>query len=102
MYFLSFSNKDLNFDFFSKLSALRIILTSSIFFESISSIIFNILSVTLLIIIIFSLSKRDLDNILSIKSFIFSRTSLSSYFIISSLFFIRIFVASFLKPSFLP
>ena len=53
--------------------ALRIILTSSIFFSSISFLIFNILSVTLLIIIIFTLSKRDLDNIFSKIIFVFSK-----------------------------
>ena len=48
--------KNLNFDLFSKLFARIIILRSSIFFK-ISSIIFNILSVALLIMISFFLFK---------------------------------------------
>ena len=70
---MSLSKKDLNFDFFSKISALIIIIKSSRFFVIISSIIFNILSVALLIIIIFSFSKRDLDKIFNIFEDIISK-----------------------------
>ena len=48
---LSFSNVDLNLDLLSKISAINIIIVSSIFEVSISWIIFSILSLTLLIII---------------------------------------------------
>jgi hypothetical protein len=92
---LLFSKKDLSFDFFSKISELKIILTSVIFFSSISSIIFNILSVTLLIIIIFSFSKRDLENIFSKKIFVFSKISFSSYFVTVSYL-----LTHFLSPHF--
>ena len=64
---LFFSKKDLNLDFFSKLSALIIIVISSRFSKLKVSITFKILSVALLIIIIFSSSKSDFVSIFSIK-----------------------------------
>ena len=75
---MSFSKKDLNFDFFSKISELIITVKSLRFFEFKISIIFKILSVALLIIIIFSWSNSDFDKILSIKLFSLSKISFSS------------------------
>ena len=75
MYFLSFSKKERSFDFFSKLVAFNIIITSSIILDDNSSNIFNILSVVLLIIIIFSFSKRDFEKIVSKKASLLSKIS---------------------------
>ena len=75
---LFFSNKDRNFDFFSRILAFKTITKSSIFLSIISSIISLILSVTLAIIINFLFSKNDLDKILLKKLSLFFRTSLSS------------------------
>jgi len=63
MIFLFFSNIDLNFDFFSKILANKIIIVSSVFFSRISSIIFTILSHHLKIIIKFFDSINDFDKI---------------------------------------
>ena len=62
--FFSFSKKLLSFDFFSRIFADKIIVTSVIFVDIISSIMSLILSVTLEIIISFLLSKKDFDKML--------------------------------------
>ena len=79
MIFLFFSNIDLNFDFFSKILANKIITVSSVFFSRISSIIFTILSLLLKIIINFFVSKNDFDKIVLKKFSLLFKISFSSY-----------------------
>ena len=78
MVFFSFSKKTLSLDFLSRLLATNIIDKSSIFFETISSIILENLSLTLFTIISFSFSKKDLLSKFSLKFSIFLRISASS------------------------
>ena len=102
--FIFFSNNVLNFDFFSRIPADKINLISSTFLSIISSIIILILSLALEIIISFSLSKNDLDKILSKKFSLFSKISFSSYLLIFFKYFCSKYfcIISFFNPSFSP
>ena len=75
---LLFSKKFLNFDFLSNCEHSSIIEISFKFFSIISSIVFKILSETLVIIISFLSSKKDLVSKLSLKFSGFCKISLSS------------------------
>ena len=78
MHLLSFSKKDLSFDFLSNKSAIIKIFKSSKFLSNISFKTLRILSVALFIIITFSFSNKDFEYKFSKKLFFFSTISFSS------------------------
>ena len=79
MIFFSFSKNFLNVDFFSRLFEFKINWISCGSFSISSSIIVLTLSVTLFMIISFSLSKNDFVSTLLKNSFFLSNISFSSY-----------------------
>ena len=79
LFYFSFSKKFLNLDFFSKIPLVKTNDISLISLSTTSSINESILSVALFIIIIFSLSKKDLLEIFSLNIPISLITSFSSY-----------------------